>query len=392
MGALLLDVGFECGTVKNSNKVKGLCKLKKLLAEKIHGKKLDNFKKPAEAEQILRVDFSNAEDKKIAELGKLEFELIDGPTKSAGGGACNALSGIKKMLSYEPDLSCQILAKIGEKNGAPDNDGKELLNFLGKNNIDTNLIRYDKINATGRSVVVSFAYNNKRNVTYLIYRGAARELEPADLVTLNNADIIGGIVANTNNPQLTLDGARILSSDGRRAVYISSALDMEFIYKELQAGNKSLLDGLENVILTVNEHEFDKLADNATKQKVVESFHYAVITKGTNGIDVYNKNFAAPTPYPIAPNRPTLQVPANQINPNGAGDALSACIASYYVPTGTFNADTIEVALCVAACVCTRTSTTAGVPTFRSASDGADFAREWRDHSKPFDFANWGIK
>jgi len=376
-GSLLLDIGLKCG--KTDKDVEKLFKSPKL-----------KFKAPAAFEIIdggkqVVVDFSQAVNDKIAKIGKRKFDLIGETTKTAGGGASNSIIGIQKMTSHDPALSCHILAKIGAENGVPDEDGSILLKYLQKAGIETDLITYDEL-PTGRTLVLSIEKSNgERDVLYLIYRGASEKLKAEELQELNLDGVAGGVVANTNDPANTLKTVRWLSGGGRRVVYISSADDMNF----MRDGDAELLKGFENVVMTANEKEFAALgADPANEAKVIESFAHAIISRGTDGIRVYDKNLNY-THYPIAPNRP--EFPLDQINPNGAGDAMSASIASKYVPNNKFDIQTIKLALCVAACVCTRPSTTAGVPVFEKPWDDVKFTAAWRADAA-FNFSDWKIK
>ena len=393
-GSTLLDMTYECTAIL-SELSEGQ---KHLLENKIHGKKL-KLKSPAiyaAKENSVEVDFSNAEDAEVAGLGKIAFGVKNAEAaKTAGGGAYNTSAGIKRLNAGNPELGCKILAKIGGKNGKPDKNGEILLNRLADSGIETDLIRFDDEANTGCSLVLSFEFGGKRNITYLIYRGAAETLSSKDLAALEGGDIIGGVVANANNPWITWKAIKKLSGKNRLVVYISSKIDMTEMREELNAGNAQFLKGFENVIATVNESEFDELQSDDNKQKVVESFAHFVVTKGADGGMHYSGDFNSPAHYGIAPDRPVFEVPKSQINPNGAGDAFSASLASQYIAQNgeciRFDDLTIDIASCVAACVCTRPSTTGGIPIFKSPDDGKKFGDEWRDQANAFDFLKWGI-
>ena len=375
VGSLLLDIGIKCGETDSD------------LWNMLHGQKVE-FNAPAtyelidEGKQVV-VDFSQAKDQKIAGIGKRTFSLIGEITTAAGGGASNAIIGIRKMTRNKPELSCQLIAKIGGKCGVPDEDGRALLAHLQNAGIETDLILYNNA-ATGRSLVLSIEHNGKRDVIYLIYRGAAANLKAEELHGLNMDGVYGGIVANTNSPENTLNVIQWLSGNKRRVVYISSKKDIEF----MRNGNDEFFKGFENVIMTVNEKEFSELGDDGlAKKQVIENFAHTIISRGTKGINVYDGDLNF-THYDIAPDRP--EFPADQINPNGAGDALSASLAAQYVLNNEFDKCTIELSLCVAACVCMRTSTTSGVPVFKKAEDSAGFIRKWRGKDV-FDLTEWEI-
>lgn len=378
VGTLLRDISFKCGEVEPD------------LWDRIHGRKLD-FTAPAAYEvtdggRQVTVDFSMAEDRGIAGLGKRTFAVLGGMTSTPGGGASNTITGMRRMTWYMRDaLRCQLVAKIGAKGGVPDEDGAALLRCLDDACVEKDLIQYDEAASTGRSLVLSIGCGGHRDVTYLVYRGAAM-LRPGDLPPLD-ARVAGGLVANNSEPSSTLKALRWLAGGGRRAVYISSKVDMA----KLSDGDLGLLDGLENVVMTCNAAEFAMLGgDRALEARVLERFTHAVITDSTAGLDVYTGPSKRRRHYDMAPDRPVSEVPASQINPNGAGDSMSASLAVDWVLRGEFDGQTIGRALCVAASICTRYSTTGGMPRFKQPGDADRFAGEWRGEA-PFRFGAWDI-
>lgn len=380
VGTLLRDIGFKCGTVASAG-----------LWDRVHGRKLD-FSAPAGYEVInggkqVVVDFSMAKDGEIAGLGRQTFDLLGGMTSTPGGGASNTIAGMRRLTWYRrDDLRCQLVAKIGARDGVPDEDGQALLRCLDEAGVERDLIQYDESASTGRSLVLSIERDGMRDVTYLVYRGAA-VLNPEALPALGE-NVVGGLVANNSDPVSTLKSVRWLAGGGRRMVYISSKIDMA----KLRDGDLSLLDGLENVVMTCNTAEFAMLGgDKALEAQVISRFTHAVITDSTAGLDVYRGPGKCRKHYDMAPDRPVSEVPADRINPNGAGDSMSGSLAVDWVLHGEFSERSLGQALCVAASICTRHSTTGGLPRFGQPGDAERFVHEWHGEA-PFDFAAWGIE
>jgi len=379
-GAALRDISFSVKVEKDSE-------LAKLLSVKWEFNEPVKFRiiEEASGDRRIKIDVPASQAAAgVASLGEHELKIIAGPTFSPGGGSCNAIRSIKKLIG-DIDVDCKLVAKIGAQNGVPDADGKALKDNLASIGIDTDLIQLDDKYMTGRSLVLQIIDGN---VQYLIYRGASMNLQTEDLENLNLEDVIGGVVANMQNPEVGLKFIDTLARAGKKVVYISSKNDMEYLKKTPDLPFKEFA---ENVVMTANEGEFDTLGDDATKNRVLANFAKAFISRGTEDTFVYEGNLKNKVSYPIAPDRPVNEVPKSQINPNGAGDAMSACLAVDWILNGKIDERSIDLALCVAASVCTQPSTTAGVPTFANWGDGDTFIEEWRGTAK-FDFAKWKIQ
>jgi sugar/nucleoside kinase (ribokinase family) len=334
-----------------------------------------------------------AEDAEVAQLGEREFDLIGEITSASGGGASNAAIGVRRLTWYdESRLSCHLVAKIGANNGTADEDGTILLKYLQGMGIETDLIQYDESNPTGRSLILSIEYDGERDVVYLVCRKAAK-LKQEDLPELDDA-VVGGMVTNCGDPVDTLGAVRWLAQGERPVVHIASKAGTKKMRELLLSGQTELFVGLESVLLTANKKEFDKLESLAVKESVVGYFAQAVISDGTSGVNVYQYGPDVASMYPadhydIAPDRPVEEVPKCQINPNGAGDSMSACLATYWVEKMRIDPQDMQVALSVAACVCTQPSTTGGVPYFLSIGDVQGFVDCWVDHNTLFEWDRW---